>query len=434
MISVGLQCNGDTVLQRMEILQRMILVRQQVVARHRLVAWFRSEIVGLKKAAALVERLMGIAELRALVEVPVLAMMLCTEGEAVLQEIGKARTLQALSRGVIYQMVVQARITRELQARLKKPNPEEDKDKANKAEEKEKEKASNSVEGTSKEKSDSEDDDNHEDETGEKVNASVDGKAEEGKPAEDITPAVPIDVSAELSLAVWCCQMMALEMASRRGTHLPMGEVRDLFLRVLRAGCPLLGAAISPPAPGSPEERGLVDALLLCAPMRVGRLREMGATVSFAHLSLQEFFAAQALVASPGLLSRPPCDGRLDLPSLPAVRGFARDLAAVLSPEARAALEQGLKKVVERTKGDPIAEGDTLDVLWSDTPEGKACPVPFSANDRVRNYIGSTEPPKDCSSSKAKSFQNWSRSLFSGCISSLAVPRLCECDVSVGGL
>ena len=72
--------------------------------------------------------------------------------------------------------------------------------------------------------------------------------------------------------------------------------------------------------------------------LRVGRLRELEAAVSFVHLSLQEFFAAHALLHNPRELARKPSWDGLDLPQQPAVCAFVRDLLVHRSPEGFNAL------------------------------------------------------------------------------------------------
>ena len=272
------------------------------MAWHKALAWHRSQEVGRVRAAALEKKLSEFPELLALAEIPVLAMMLCTEGDALVEELGKRHAVQALNRGLVYQKVLRARVTREVHALLGK-----------------------------KRKAPTVDVEEIETEEGEKQEAekaAVDETAVETapKPTPEDAELEAKTLSEAVSAVLWACEEIAVHMVARRTTHLPMSEVRSVFRRALREHC----TTASPP-PDTTAEGTLADALLLSAPLRVGRLREAHGTVGFSHLSLQEYFAAERLLAMPMTLAIAPCSLQLDLPALPAVQAFLRDLYAHLS-------------------------------------------------------------------------------------------------------
>ena len=240
---------------------------------------------------------MEFPELLVLAEIPVLAMMLCTEGDVLAEKLGKRHTVQALNRGIVYQMVLRARVTREVHALLRKKKEatvDSEDLKKKEGEKQEAEKANMDLT---------------------KAELTADGTKAESKA-----------LSEAVSAVLWACEEMAVHMVASRTTHLPMSEVRLIFLRGLREHC-----ATTPPQPDSPAEVALADALLLSAPLRVGRLREARGTVGFSHLSLQEYFAAERLLAMPMSMAIAPCSRQLDLPALPAVQAFLRELYAHLS-------------------------------------------------------------------------------------------------------
>eukprot|EP00906_Rhabdomonas_costata_P038761 RCo054841 len=186
-------------------------------------------------------------------------------------------------------------------------------------------------------------------------------------------PKFPHEGTSAVSVVLSSCQEVALQLSVRRETHLPMEAVRKIFRRHLRA-C-LSSLKDSSEGPESAEERGLVDGLLLSSPMRMGRLREMKALVSFSHLSLQEFFAAQLLLRQPQALTEELCSGGLDLGSLPAVRGFVRDLHAHCPVEDQQSWVAALRGIVEATRGDTHQScgEESSASLWDSTAEGRRC-------------------------------------------------------------
>eukprot|EP00906_Rhabdomonas_costata_P036969 RCo051909 len=179
------------------------------------------------------------------------------------------------------------------------------------------------------------------------------------------------EVPERITTVTRACQEMALQMTVNQETHMSMREVRKVFLHQLRLSVSSHGAAQE--SHESSDEKRLVDAMLLCSPLRVGRLREMNASVSFSHLSFQEFFLAQLLVMEPSILSGEPCCCGLNLGVVPSVRAFVRDLFAHSPVKEQDSWISVLRTIVEKTRGDEhTLEADSVDSLWSG-PEGGRC-------------------------------------------------------------